>query len=115
GTTRTIAGRCERAGEGAPTRAPRSLDSPEVLCYRPPPTGDRGRPGRIAQLVEQLTLNQRVQGSSPCAPTNYVKHLAMVETRQPDAGLQVSLQVCSRFELLDRDLGELDVPAEIVG
>ena len=26
--------------------------------------------GRIAQLVEQLTLNQRVQGSNPCAPTN---------------------------------------------
>src|SRR5438046_2750332 len=26
--------------------------------------------GRIAQLVEQLTLNQRVQGSSPCAPTS---------------------------------------------
>ena len=25
--------------------------------------------GRIAQLAEQLTLNQRVQGSSPCAPT----------------------------------------------
>ncbi len=25
--------------------------------------------GCIAQLVEQLTLNQRVQGSSPCAPT----------------------------------------------
>jgi hypothetical protein len=25
--------------------------------------------GRIAQLVEQLTLNQRVHGSSPCAPT----------------------------------------------
>ena len=25
--------------------------------------------GRIAQMVEQLTLNQRVQGSSPCAPT----------------------------------------------
>jgi hypothetical protein len=28
-----------------------------------------GCDGRIAQLVEQLTLNQRVQGSSPCAPT----------------------------------------------
>ena len=28
-------------------------------------------PGRIAQLVEQLTLNQRVQGSNPCAPTTY--------------------------------------------
>jgi hypothetical protein len=25
--------------------------------------------GRIAQLVEQLTLNQRVPGSSPGAPT----------------------------------------------
>jgi hypothetical protein len=32
--------------------------------------------GRIAQLVEQLTLNQRVQGSSPCAPTNLFKGLA---------------------------------------
>jgi hypothetical protein len=31
--------------------------------------------GRIAQLVEQLTLNQRVQGSSPCAPTNLFKAL----------------------------------------
>ena len=31
--------------------------------------------GCIAQLVEQLTLNQRVQGSSPCAPTNDFKAL----------------------------------------
>jgi hypothetical protein len=31
--------------------------------------------GRIAQLVEQLTLNQRAQGSSPCAPTNDFKGL----------------------------------------
>src|SRR4029453_676048 len=29
-----------------------------------------GNSGRIAQLVEQLTLNQRVPGSSPGAPTN---------------------------------------------
>ena len=29
----------------------------------------RGRLGRIAQLVEQLTLNQRVVGSIPTAPT----------------------------------------------
>src|ERR1700681_3440643 len=28
--------------------------------------------GRIAQLVEQLTLNQRVVGSSPTAPTNHI-------------------------------------------
>ena len=31
--------------------------------------------GRIAQLVEQLTLNQRVQGSNPCAPTNEINTL----------------------------------------
>ena len=30
-------------------------------------------PGCIAQLVEQLTLNQWVQGSSPCAPTKKYK------------------------------------------
>ena len=29
----------------------------------------------MAQLVEQLTLNQRVQGSSPCAPTIDPLHL----------------------------------------
>ena len=40
------------------------------------PTGRQRPPdGRIAQLVEQLTLNQRVQGSSPCAPTNKIKKL----------------------------------------
>ena len=32
--------------------------------------------GRIAQLVEQLTLNQRVAGSSPAAPTNQINGLA---------------------------------------
>ena len=31
--------------------------------------------GCIAQLVEQLTLNQRVPGSSPGAPTNKIKEL----------------------------------------
>jgi hypothetical protein len=36
------------------------------------------RLGRIAQLVEQLTLNQRVQGSSPCAPTRQNKDLAKI-------------------------------------
>src|SRR6516165_1770886 len=33
------------------------------------------RRGCIAQLVEQLTLNQRVAGSSPAAPTNLFKDL----------------------------------------
>jgi hypothetical protein len=37
--------------------------------------------GRIAQLVEQLTLNQRVQGSSPCAPTNEIKSLSWFSKR----------------------------------
>ena len=31
--------------------------------------------GRIAQVVEQLTLNQRVVGSSPTAPTKEIKGL----------------------------------------
>ena len=29
--------------------------------------------GSIAQVVEQLTLNQRVQGSSPCAATIFLQ------------------------------------------
>src|SRR6516225_849053 len=49
-----------------------SLDTGNSLCYRTQPLrGPRGGHfGRIAQLVEQLTLNQRVPGSSPGAPTN---------------------------------------------
>jgi hypothetical protein len=45
------------------------------LLHDAGPRACRGIPrcGRIAQLVEQLTLNQRVQGSSPCAPTNEIK------------------------------------------
>jgi hypothetical protein len=46
-----------------------SLDSGNSLCYRTGPFGRGGIFGRIAQLVEQLTLNQRVPGSSPGAPT----------------------------------------------
>src|SRR3954462_16008956 len=33
------------------------------------------RRGCVAQLVEQLTLNQRVQGSNPCTPTNNINDL----------------------------------------
>ena len=36
----------------------------------------RRQSGRIAQLVEQLTLNQRVTGSSPVAPTNHYQQLS---------------------------------------
>src|SRR6185312_1143175 len=48
---------------------PRHIDS--ALLYRPP----LRKAGRIAQLVEQLTLNQRVPGSSPGAPTNKINGL----------------------------------------
>src|SRR3954465_9781325 len=34
------------------------------------------RRGCVAQLVEQLTLNQRVQGSNPCTPTNEISCLS---------------------------------------
>ena len=34
--------------------------------------------GRIAQVVEQLTLNQRVVGSSPTAPTNNINMLVYI-------------------------------------
>ena len=44
---------------------------PRVGIERPPET----ERGRIAQLVEQLTLNQRAVGSSPTAPTNQIKGL----------------------------------------
>ena len=33
----------------------------------------------VAQLVEQLTLNQRVQGSSPCGVTKNLKVFKMVD------------------------------------
>src|SRR5262249_37930519 len=57
-----------------------SLDSGNSLCYRTPPAQPAGAKisGRIAQLVEQLTLNQRVPGSSPGAPTNKSKDLAEI-------------------------------------
>jgi hypothetical protein len=37
-------------------------------------TAAKDRKGRIAQLVEQLTLNQRVVGSNPTAPTKVSEH-----------------------------------------
>ena len=36
--------------------------------------------GRIAQVVEQLTLNQRVVGSSPTAPTKEINNLANLKS-----------------------------------
>ncbi len=54
----------------------RGVDTPRPRWYQPvTPDGLGGHRavadaiGRIAQLVEQLTLNQRVLGSNPSAPT----------------------------------------------
>jgi hypothetical protein len=41
--------------------------------------------GCIAQLVEQLTLNQRVAGSSPAAPTKKIKKIRGNKIRQIEA------------------------------
>ena len=55
-------------GTGGPHRFP--LPIPSKADRSPPPADARvGRCGCIAQLVEQLTLNQRVVGSNPTAPT----------------------------------------------
>ena len=71
--------------ENSVTAMPFALDKPGPTCYiarLPAVDGPFGAPapswGRIAQLVEQLTLNQRVQGSSPCAPTNQNKGLGRI-------------------------------------
>src|SRR5262245_60888896 len=45
-------------------RSDRAIDKARALCYMPAFLG-----GPLAQLVEQLTLNQRVVGSSPTRPT----------------------------------------------
>jgi hypothetical protein len=49
------------ASQGVPR-----VDKPPSISLE----GRAGSGGCVAQLVEQLTLNQRVQGSNPCTPTN---------------------------------------------
>ena len=63
--------------QGAGKLAPACWTSRGRFAKRRPSQGFSGpASGRIAQLVEQLTLNQRVPGSSPGAPTNPFKDLA---------------------------------------
>ena len=59
-----------RAGRAAPRgcgKAETPVDKPRAAWYIAAPIAESR--GRLAQLVEQLTLNQRVIGSSPIAPT----------------------------------------------
>src|SRR5256885_1315547 len=81
----------------------------------PRPHSRRGRnSGRIAQLVEQLTLNQRVPGSSPGAPTNRIKHLAPFAPFHRGPVYTSVYSFRSPFELLDRVLRERLIATEVV-
>ncbi len=61
-----------------------------------------------------LTLNQRVPGSSPGAPTIAINVLATSAPHRTRTVLQFILQFFSRFELQHRRFGELNIAAEIV-
>ena len=69
-------GRCRCRAEPL---ASAGLCNPGHACYRPAWLSGWAD-GRIAQLVEQLTLNQRAVGSSPTAPTNEIKVLEANQT-----------------------------------
>ena|SRR5690348_15751909 len=60
----------------------------------------------VSAGLEQLTLNQRVQGSSPCAPTNLFEGLgaSSPEHARPVGSLVGRFR--SRFELGDRLSGK---------
>jgi hypothetical protein len=62
-----------------------------------------------------MTLNQRVQGSNPCAPTNHLNNLVQGARERTRHVLQRILQLCSLFEFHHGNFSELDVAAEIVG
>ena len=62
----------------------------------------------------KLTLNQRVQGSSPCAPTNHINHLAGTEPDSLGPVGRLVGRLCSPFELGDGAFAEVRIAAEIV-
>src|SRR5262249_31555243 len=74
--------------------------SRRLRCYRQGGTAllyaRPSRIGRIAQLVEQLTLNQRVAGSSPAAPTKLLNHLP------PSLAGRFSIRSATVFNLAPR-------------
>ena len=56
---------------------------------------------RVAQLVEQLTFNQQVQGSSPCALTNKISWLPLFHMKQNENVRLLKKshgETCSRFQ-----------------
>ena len=115
-----------RASRGRPSRGRAEAIANRSIAAFPWTVGTRfatgrsprGRPGRhsgrIAQLVEQLTLNQRVPGSSPGAPTNGIKRLAPFCTISPGPVYTSVYSFRSPFELLDRVLRERLIATEVV-
>src|SRR5207248_5118426 len=67
GGSRVIAAEATAAGRGTPARSARP--PPELALPRRPGGATKHLPAPLAQLVEQLTLNQRVVGSSPTGGT----------------------------------------------
>jgi hypothetical protein len=69
---------------GAGKTPPVCWTSPNRFAKRRPlAKAFRAGSGRIAQLVEQMTLNHRVPGSSPGAPTKLFKYLAIKTISSP--------------------------------
>jgi hypothetical protein len=64
--------------------------------------------GRLAQLAEHLVYTQRVGGSSPSPPTNYIKGLGgkalQNDTSKSKAGQRFGQQRCN-FALGQKKLG----------
>ena len=61
-----------------------------------------------------MSLNQRVVGSNPTAPTNHINNLAEPGREQTADVLHCVLQFCSRFELYDCNLGKPRVASQIM-
>ena len=85
---------CSLRGRGKVRRKRRSIIPTNPNCYCLPM---RERTGNLSEwalnlLVWPKTLNQRVQGSSPCAPTKDFNHLGAHRRRQGSRSLQ---SVCS--------------------
>ncbi len=66
--------------------------------------------GRLAQLVERLTLNQRVVGSSPTSPTIHFRDLAEIACR---TAAVCAADIVFRSGPLFAAVGEGDGPAWI--
>ncbi|ESZ52633.1 hypothetical protein X730_02390 [Mesorhizobium sp. L103C565B0] len=78
---------------------PAGLDRTGIGGYMPANAGFCRPSGCVAQLVEQLTLNQRVHSSILCAPTKFLEKL-VEDLGMPDALTRLDMpQSWGRFAL----------------